>query len=182
MRARSTAYLAAFGEVYDVLTDAGLSVDAHGASATHRGFARTNAAWRAAAREWLAAPEANQGAIMTSLLVDGRPIYGDPGLPAVTDMFSGVRRHPGTLRLLMQASLARRARYRSVRDIFTRRDAFDLKSHALLPLVNIARDRMSPIDRSMLAQAVREIAAVQHRMDNVAAYLPADAWASPANS
>ena len=40
----------------------------------------------------------------------------------------------------------------------------------------LARDRMSPIDRSMLAQAVHEIAAVQRRMDNVAVYLPADAW------
>ncbi len=43
----------------------------------------------------------------------------------------------------------------------------------------LLRDRLSPIDRSMLAQAVHEIAAVQRRMDNVAAYLPADAWAMP---
>ena len=28
----------------------------------------------------------------------------------------------------------------------------------------------------MVAQAVREIAAVQRRMDNVAHYLPADGW------
>jgi CBS domain-containing protein len=183
---------------------------------------------------------------MTSLLVDGRPIHGDPGLPAVTAVFSEVRRHPGTMRLLMQESLAKRAKYRSVRDIFTRRETFDIKTHALLPIVNIARwvalsvgsaalptterlkaaagsamlpdeqahnlieafdvvqrlrlryqieqyergekpsdplvrDRLSPIDRSMLAQAVHETAAVQRRMDNVAVYLPADAWAGPAD-
>jgi CBS domain-containing protein len=41
---------------------------------------------------------------------------------------------------------------------------------------------LSPIDRSMLAQAVHEIAAVQRRMDNVAVYLPADAWSKPADS
>ena len=41
---------------------------------------------------------------------------------------------------------------------------------------------MSPIDRSMLAQAVHEIAAVQRRMDNVAVYLPADAWTKPADT
>ena len=40
----------------------------------------------------------------------------------------------------------------------------------------LVRDRLSPNDRSMLAQAVHEIAAVQRRMDNVAVYLPADAW------
>ena len=46
----------------------------------------------------------------------------------------------------------------------------------------ISRDRMSPIDRSVVAEAVREIAAVQRRMDNVAAYLPAEAWTAPAPS
>jgi len=45
----------------------------------------------------------------------------------------------------------------------------------------LVRDRLSPIDRSMLAQAVHEIAAVQRRMENVAAYLPADAWSIPAD-
>ena len=43
----------------------------------------------------------------------------------------------------------------------------------------VVRERLSPIDRSMLAQAVHEIAAVQRRMDNVAAYLPANAWSAP---
>ena len=76
---------------------------------------------------------------MTSLLVDGRPIHGDPGLPAVTEVFQEVRRHPGTMRLLMQESLSKRAKYRSVRDIFTRRETFDIKTHALLPIVNMAR-------------------------------------------
>jgi CBS domain-containing protein len=134
---------------------------------------------------------------------------------------------------------------RTVRDVLTRRtDTFNVKTHALLPIVNIARwaalsvrsaelpttgrlraasgsamlpeeqasilvevfevlqrlrlryqllqhqrgdqptdvfvmDRLSPIDRSIIAQAVREISSVQRRMDNVAAYVPAEAWASP---
>ncbi|MET0865906.1 MAG: DUF294 nucleotidyltransferase-like domain-containing protein, partial [Nakamurella sp.] len=112
-------YRVVFGQVNRLLAGAGLTADGHGASADQPAFARTNAAWRAAAGNWMVAPEKNQGAIMTSLLVDGRPIYGDPGLPAVTEVFQEVRRHPGTLRLLMQESLANRARYRSVRDIFT---------------------------------------------------------------
>ncbi len=237
-------YRGAFGEVIRVLADAGLSADGHGATAEHLRFARTHSAWRAAAHEWLLAPEDDQGAIMTSLLVDSRPIHGDPGLPAVTEIIRDVRRHPGTMRLLMQESLAKRAKYRSVRDIFLRRDTFNIKEHALLPIVNMARwvalsvgsaalptperfraaagsailphdqattmieafeviqavrlryqleqsergepptvllsrDRLSTIDRSMLAQAVREIAALQRRMDNVAVYMAADAWSSP---
>ncbi len=240
-------YRAAFAEVDRLLADFGLTSDAHGATAERAPFARTNASWRTAARGWMAAPADNQGAIMTSLLVDGRPIHGDPGLPAVTEVFGDLRRHPATMRLLLEESLSKRAKLRSVRDVFARRDAFDLKTQALLPIVNVARwaalsvgsaalptterlraaagsemlpdeqaqnlieafdvlqrlrlryqliqqqrgekpsdsltkDRMSPIDRSVVAQAVREIAAVQRRMDNIAVYLPTEAWASPAST
>jgi CBS domain-containing protein len=240
-----TTYRAAFAEINDLLARAGLSSDEHGASTQRPFFARTNADWRAAGREWLASPAKNQGAIMTSLMVDGRPIHGDPGLPAVTRVFGELRRHPQTMRLLLQESLSRRAKLRSVRDVLARRsDTFDLKTYALLPITNIARwaalsvgssalptierlrvasgsailpteqaetlievfdvlqrlrllsqleqrhqgeppsdvlqlDRGSPLDRSVIAQAVREIAAVQRRMDNVAAYVPTDDWSSP---
>ena len=55
-------------------------------------------------------------------------------------------------------------------------------SAARSPSTWSAADKMSPIDRSVVAEAVREIAAVQRRMDNVAAYLPAEAWTGPAPS
>ena len=239
------AYRAAFAEISAVLATAGLSADGHGATAQQALFARTNNDWRAAGEQWLAAPVENNGAMMTSLLVDGRPIHGDPGLPAVIRVFSDLREHHGTMRLLLQESLARRARLRSAWGIFARRpDTFDVKAHALLPVVNIARwaalsvgsavlptverlqaaagsamlpeesagvlievfevlqrlrlryqlrqheagDRpsdvltmglVSPIDRSVIAQAVREISAVQRRMDNIAHYVDIEEWASP---
>ena len=44
---------------------------------------------------------------------------------------------------------------------------------------DVLMDRMSPIDRSVVAQAVREIASVQRRMDNISVYVPAEAWAAP---
>jgi CBS domain-containing protein len=243
-----TGYRAAFGEVNALLAKAGLSSDDHGATAQRPLFARTNADWRVAAHQWLASPVENKGAVMTSLLVDGRPIHGDPGLPAVTRVFGDLRRHPGTMRLLLEESLSARARLRSVRDVLTRRaDTFDVKTQALLPIVNIARwaalsvqsavlptterlrsaagsamlpaeqasilieafevlqrlrlryqllqhqrgdrpsdvfvlDRMSPIDRSVITQCVREISSVQRRMDNIAVYVPAEAWAAPESS
>jgi len=238
-------YRAAFGEVYQVLARAGLSGDEHGATAQHALFARTNDDWRAAGKQWLAAPAEHNGAMMTSLLVDGRPIHGDPGLPAVTRVFGDLRRHPGTMRLLLRESLSKRAKLRPIGHILARRpDTFAIKTHALLPIVNIARwaalsvgsaalptterlrvasgsamlpdehastlievfevlqrlrlryqlmqhragdrpsdlitiGRMSSIDRSVIAQAVREISSVQRRMENISQFVPAEAWASP---
>jgi CBS domain-containing protein len=239
------AYRAALAEVSRVLAAAGLSADGHGTSAHRPLFSRTNTEWRAAGEQWLADPVEHNGAMMTSLLVDGRPIHGDPALPAVIRVFSDLRSHPGTMRLLLHESLARRARLRSAWGLFARRpDTFDIKAHALLPVVNIARwaalsvgsavlpttERLraaagsamlpdeaadvlievfevlqrvrlryqlaqyqageqpsdvltlkwlSPIDRSVIAQAVREIASVQRRMDNVAQFVAVEEWAAP---
>jgi CBS domain-containing protein len=241
-------YNAVFAEIGDVLAQAGLSRDEHGATAQRRVFTRTNADWRAAAEQWLAAPAENNGAMMTSLLVDGRPIYGDPGLPAVAKVFGDLRRHPGTMRLLLQESLSYRAKMPSMRGLLNRRaGSFDVKAHAVLPIVNLARwaalsagsaalptaerlraaagsamlpqdqattlievfevlqrlrlryqilqhqrgerptdvlkmDEVSPIDRSVIAQAVREVSSVQRRMDNISLYVPVEGWTSPESS
>ncbi|HZZ50931.1 MAG TPA: putative nucleotidyltransferase substrate binding domain-containing protein [Pseudonocardia sp.] len=235
-------YRKAFVEVYQVLARAGLHGDEHGATAGHPAFARTNDQWRAAGEQWLAAPAEHQGAMMTSLLVDGRPIHGDPGLPAVTQVFGDLRRHPGTMRLLLIESLSKRAKLRSMRHILARQpETFDIKTYALLPIVNIARwaalsvgsaslptterlraasgssmlpeahattlievfgvlqrlrlryqlmqhsagdrpsdvitmSRMSSIDRSVIEQAVREIAAIQRRMANISQFVPVEQW------
>jgi CBS domain-containing protein len=240
------AYRAVFGKVDDVLARAGLRRDDHGVTAAHPVFSRTNAQWRAAGQEWLAHPAEANGAMMTSLLVDGRPIHGDPGLPAVTAVFTDLRGYPGTMRLLLEESLAYRARTRSLRRRIVRRpETFEIKNDAVLPVVNLARwaalsvssaalptadrlhaaagsamlptdrandlvevfgllqrvrlryqllqrsdgdrpsdvltlDRLSPIDRSLVTEAVREIAAIQRRMTNVASYVSEEEWTAPA--
>ncbi len=242
------AYRRAFAEVHDVVARAGVSGDHHGATAPHAAFSRTNAQWRAAGQEWMSAPAKNKGAVMASLLVDGRAIYGDPGLPAVARVFSELRRHHGTMRLLLQESLSHRARMHSMLDVLVRRDGmFDIKADAILTVVNLARwaalsvgsaalptterlrvasgsamlparraknlieafdvlqrlrlryqllqvqagerptdqltlDRLSPIDRSLVNSAVREVAAAQRRMDNISQYVPIDAWTAPEES
>jgi len=239
------AYRDAFGEVYEVLARAGLSADGHGITAQHALFARTNADWRAAGEHWLASPAEHNGAMMTSLLVDARPIHGDPGLPAVTRVVGDLRGHPGTMRLLLRESLARRAKQPAGRRVLVRRaESFDIKANALLPVVNLARwaalsvgshvlptterlraaagsamlpdeqatvlvevfdvlqrlrlshqlrqqqageppsdvllrEKVSPLDRSLIRQAVREISAAQRRMDNVSHYVAVEEWTSP---
>ncbi|MBT0567869.1 putative nucleotidyltransferase substrate binding domain-containing protein [Williamsia sp. CHRR-6] len=232
------AYRVAFGEVDLLLAACGLSNDANGAVASSALFARTHRQWREAAAGWRESPLENKGMIMTSLLIDSRPIWGDHGLSAVAEVFSDLRAHPATLRLLLAESLSHKARIRSMRDVLSGRGGtFDIKSHAVLPVVNIARwgalsvgsgeldtrarlraaagsemltednsavlievfdvlqkvrmsyqvaqldnrepasdvitmRRLSPLDRSLVAQAVREVAAVQRRMVNLSHYVP----------
>ena len=238
-------YRIAFAEVHSVLSSAGLSGDNHGATASHAAFSRTGKAWRAAALDWRADPGKNKAAVMASLLVDGRAIYGDPAPMGVAQVFADLRRHPGTMRLLLQESLARRARRSTMLDTLRGRDgSFDIKRRAILPVVNLARwsalsvgssalstvtrledaagsamlpaaraanlveaflvlqrlrlryqlnqrrhgirptdqlvlDGLSPIDRSLVQQAVREVAAAQRRMDNVSQYVPIESWTAP---
>ena len=138
--ARARAYRAAFAEVADVLRRAGLRVDEHGATPSSARFARTRSQWRAAATQWLGRPLDDQGMLMASLLLDGRPIQGDPARPVVGEVFADVRDHPGTMKLLVRESLSHRAQVRSVRDVLAGRGGtFDLKTHALRPIVEIAR-------------------------------------------
>lgn len=230
------AYRSAFADVDDVLRGAGLAVDSNGALASKPLFTRTHAQWRGAARTWLGAPTENKGMIFTSLLLDARPIWGDPGLTAVAEVFGDIRSHPATLKLLLAETLSMPARMRSIREVFARRSGtFDIKTYAVTPLVNIARwgalasgsaeldtrsrlraaaslpmlgednastlievcdvlarirlnyqleqierreepsdiitmRRLSPLDRSMIAQAVREISSVQRRMANMSQF------------
>lgn len=238
-------YRAAFGEVGEVLRGCGLAGDRNGATAATPLFARTHGQWREAAQQWLVSPLDNKGMILASLLLDGRPIWGDPGATAVSEVFGELRKHPGTMRLLLAESLSYRAKVRSMRDVLSRRGGtFDIKGHALIPVINIARwaalsvqspelgtrarlaaaagspmltddnahtlievfevlqkirltyqvaqvdrgevatdvltmQRLSPLDRSLVGQAVREVSAVQRRMENMSHYLSVKEWAEP---
>jgi CBS domain-containing protein len=240
--AKAARYRVAFVAVERTLRQAGLHVDEHGATPSKPAFARTQKQWRAAAENWLSSPLTNQGMIMSSLLLDGRPIQGDPALPVVHRVFGDIRRHPGTFKLLLTESLSNRARLRSLRDVLARRAGrFDIKAHAVRPVVDIARwaalgvrsaevstrgrlsaaagsellpteqatvlievfevlqrlrltyqlqqfergdrptnvvsfNRLSPLDRSVLAQSVREISAVQKRLANIIQFTDPKEW------
>lgn len=235
-------YRAVMGEIVTELARSGLTSDSHGATPAHRLFARTHEEWRAAAQRWLAEPTANKGAVLISLLVDGRPVHGDPGPTILAEVVTELRRNPSTLRVLLDQALQSRARLRTTRTLLTRRqEPFDIKENALAPIANLARwaalssgspalstverlrtsagsimlpteeattlieifevlqrlrlrhqlaqldsgeaasdvisvDQLSPIDRAVIGQAVREISAVQRRAANLSASAPAGAW------
>lgn len=149
-RTRDEALMDLARRVHRVLDDAGLPGDSNGAIASSPRFARSSSQWRSAAAQWLSHPFGSgkgsnaakeSGLIMSSLMIDGRVVWGQPALHTVPEVYRSLGRdHPETLRLQLRDALAAKARLRSMRDVLARRGGtFDLKSHALTPIVNLAR-------------------------------------------
>lgn len=128
-------------DVHATLDLCGLPADSNGAVAYKSRFARSAKQWSQAAQGWLEDPMADRGIIMSSLLLDARSIRGNPALNTVPDALRYMpAEHPNALRLQLLDALSGKVRMRSLRDIVARRGGtFDLKSHALTPIVNLAR-------------------------------------------
>lgn len=147
-RTRDTALMELASRVHRTLADCGLPADSNGAVASSPRFARSATQWRTAAAHWLSNPfgergnpRGDSGLIMSSLLVDGRVVWGNRELHTVPQVYRTMAHdHPDALRLQLRDALAGRARLRSLRDVLARRGGtFDLKSHAITPIVNLAR-------------------------------------------
>ncbi|MDF0531429.1 putative nucleotidyltransferase substrate binding domain-containing protein [Tsukamurella sp. 8F] len=239
---RRSACLALAAAVHTRLEECGIPSDTNGAVAAVPRFCRTESEWLAAAHDWIADPLSNQAMMMASLLIDGRPVWGDLTLQPVAGVYRHLSEHPRAFKLMLRESLTTKARIRSLRDVVSlRAGTFDIKAHALVPVVNIARwaalasgstqlqtrnrlaagagspvlpddsaqilvevfsvlmrlrlehqvtqmnsgrepndlvavRQMSPLSRSLLEQAVREVASVQRRMSNLATYLGDSEW------
>lgn len=138
---RASQLRAVAADVHNLLEACGLPHDRNGATASSARFARTQSDWRDAARGWLDDPLQNQGLIMSSLLIDARVVWGDASLHTVPAAFHRIRdEHPNALRLQLLEVLSGKVRTRSLRDVLSRRGGtFDLKNHAVTPIVNLAR-------------------------------------------
>ena len=134
-------FLAVAARVHASLDACGLPSDSNGAVASKPRFARSSSAWARAATGWLDDPMKDRGLVMSSLLLDGRVIWGEPALHTVPSAFHSMRvNHPNALRLQLLDALSGKVRTRSLRDVVSRRGGtFDLKGHALTPIVNLAR-------------------------------------------
>lgn len=126
---------------HDILDACGLPSDSNGAVAYSPAFSRSRSQWSSAAIGWLDDPLRDRGLILSSLLIDGRVVWGDSALNGVPAAYRRMRHdHPNALRLQLLNALSDRVRARSLRDVLSRRGGtFDLKSHAVTPLVNLAR-------------------------------------------
>lgn len=126
---------------HTILDGCGLPSDRNGAVASNSAFSRSAQDWFGAAQGWLADPLSGHGLILSSLLIDGRVIWGDIALHTVPAAFRRMRAdHPNALRLQLLDAVSDRVHTRSLRDVLSRRGGtFDLKNHALTPIVNLAR-------------------------------------------
>jgi CBS domain-containing protein len=127
--------------VHQILDGCGLPSDSNGALASNANFSRSQSDWFATAEGWLADPLRDRGLIYSSLLIDGRVVWGDPALHTVPAAYRRMRdEHANALRLQLLDALSGKVRTRSLRDVLSRRGGtFDLKSHAVTPIVNLAR-------------------------------------------
>jgi CBS domain-containing protein len=126
---------------HEILDGCGLPSDRNNAVASSPLFSRSQSEWFAAAEGWLDNPLRDRGLILSSLLLDGRVVWGDAALHTVPSAYRQMRdAHPNALRLQLLEALSGKVRTRSVRDVLSRRGGtFDLKSHAITPIVNLAR-------------------------------------------
>ncbi|MEK8071872.1 putative nucleotidyltransferase substrate binding domain-containing protein [Rhodococcoides navarretei] len=147
-RTRDEALMDLAARVHVSLDGAGLPSDTNGAVASSPRFARSAGQWERAAAHWLSNPfgdrgnpAGDSGLIMSSLMIDGRVVWGPRALHTVPEAYRRLLvDHPDALRLQLRDALAGRARLRSLRDVLARRGGtFDLKAHALAPIVNLAR-------------------------------------------
>lgn len=124
-----------------ILDGCGLPSDSNGAVASSPNFARSQGDWARTAKGWLDDPLVGKGLILSSLLLDGRVVWGESSLHAIPAVYRRMRaEHPNALRLQLLDALSGRVRARSLRDVLSRRGGtFDLKSHAVTPIVNLAR-------------------------------------------
>jgi CBS domain-containing protein len=152
--------------VDDGLKACGVQPDAHGTSAANPLFARSVAAWRAAAQSLGENPTRDKALILVSILTDSRPLWGAgdgwgstiaPGsahvrAPApgargagpVADALWQERSHPDLQRLLARFALQFRPPTGFLRDFVVehsgeRRGQLDIKHGGLIPIIDLAR-------------------------------------------
>ncbi len=78
-----TRLRAVAARTHEILDGCGLPSDRNGAVASKPMFSRSQSEWFAAAQGWLDDPLRDRGLILSSLLIDGRVVWGDPALHTV---------------------------------------------------------------------------------------------------
>ena len=94
-----------------ILDGCGLPSDSNGAVASSPNFSRSQSDWARAARGWLDDPLVGKGLILSSLLLDGRVVWGETALHTVPAAYRRMRaEHPNALRLQLLDALSGRVR------------------------------------------------------------------------
>jgi CBS domain-containing protein len=130
-------------DVEDCIRVVGWSLDPHGVTASSEFSASSMETWRRSIGNWLQNPGDAQVLIATSILLDGRTVYGRAELdprPILLEPENRAALLPTMLRLALALKLptGRRGNI-SVEDSGEHSGTFDIKHGGLLPVVDIAR-------------------------------------------
>lgn len=122
----------------------GFRIDEHGATASNLLFVRSLASWQRAARSWIEDPTQEKALILTSVLVDSRPVWGVHTGSPVSDTFRLAPDSPELLRLLARFALSHRPPTGFFRGLVVlhggeHRGRLDLKHGGTIPIVDLAR-------------------------------------------
>jgi len=130
--------------VLDGLRRCGLRPDSHGAAASDPLFVRSLESWQRLARSWISDPTQEQALILSSVLVDSRPVWGVHTGTPVSDTFRLAPSSPALLRMLAQFALSHRAPTGFLRGLVVEhngehRGRLDLKHGGVIPIADLAR-------------------------------------------
>lgn len=130
--------------VTDGLQRCGLRPDAHQATASDALFVRSLASWQRAARSWISEPTQEKALVLSSVLIDSRPVWGVHTGTPVADTFRLAPRSPQLVAMMARFALSHRPpigflRGRVVDHSGVHRGLLDLKQGGMLPIVDLAR-------------------------------------------
>jgi CBS domain-containing protein len=128
----------------EILVACGFHPDEHRASASDPLFVRSLDSWQAAGRSWLEDPTQDKALVLTSVLVDSRPVFGSAVGEMMNETFRPAREHPALLRMLARFSLSHRPPTGFLGGLVVEhsgehRGRLDLKEGGALPIVDLAR-------------------------------------------
>jgi len=131
-------------KVVERLEACGLTADAHGATASDPRFVRSLDSWQRAVHSWIEDPTQEKALVLTSVLVDSRPVLGIHTGTPVADAFRLAPGNPALLRLLARFALSHRPPTGFFRGLVVEptgehRGRLDLKQRGVIPIVDLAR-------------------------------------------
>jgi CBS domain-containing protein len=131
-------------EVVTGLQACGLRMDENGVNANAAPFVRPVSSWQRVARSWIDDPSQEKALILTSVLVDSRPVWGIHTGSPVSDTFRLATNYPRLLRLLARFALSHRPPTRLFRGLVVEhtgehRGRIDLKQGGTVPIADLAR-------------------------------------------
>jgi CBS domain-containing protein len=131
-------------EVIGGLRACGLHTDANGVNADAAPFVRSVASWQQVAQSWMSDPTQEKALILSSVIVDSRPVWGVHTGTPVADTFRLAASYPRLLRMLARFALSHRPATRRFRGLVLEHGGdhpgtLDLKQGGLVPILDLAR-------------------------------------------